>query len=71
MSATSRRHRRAVGSYRTAETLRRAADQPAVKVGTSGPYDVIRQYFLHEETCPAHDRNIDELVERTGWKGSA
>jgi len=125
VSATARRHRRAVGSYRTAEALRRAADQPAVRVGVSGPYDLVRQgevlfmvarpmpgmapgladaielrskatiagacpgcgarrhggpprpghpadaYFVHDESCPAHDRSIDDLVERTGWKGTA
>jgi len=26
-------------------------------------------YFLHDEDCPASDRHIDELVQRTGWRG--
>ena len=43
MSATSRRHRRSAGSYRLGETLRQAAAQPAVSVGTDGPYELIQQ----------------------------
>lgn len=122
MSATARRHRRSVGRYKTEETLRRATAEPAVRVGSLGPYDLVKRgdvaflvarplpgmapelaaaikrrsdatidgvcacggrrhggrqrpghradaYLLHTEDCPAHDRAIDELVERTGWKG--
>ena len=28
-------------------------------------------HYLHAEECPASDRHIDELVERTGWRGVA
>ena len=125
MSATSRRHRRAVGSYRATEALRRAAGQPVVSEGHVGPYELLRQggvvfmltrplpgmnaelaaaitlrrdatitgtcpgcgarrhggpprpghradaHYLHDEDCAASDRNVDELVERTGWTGTA
>jgi len=122
MSATSRRHRRSAGSYKAANALRQAADQPAVSLGITGPYEVVMQgpvmflvacplpgmapeladairlrrdatltgqcagcggrrhhgrthgraaYFLHDEQCPAGDRAIDGLVERTGWTGAA
>jgi len=125
MSATARRHRRAAGSYRATQALRQAAGKPVVSLGTSGPYEALRQgdvmfmlarpmpgmapelaaairlrrdatitgtcpscgarrhggpprpghpasaFFMHDEDCPAGDRAIDELVERTGWTGTA
>jgi len=123
MSASARRHRRSVGRYRSEEMLRRAAAEPAVTMGSLGPYDIVKRgdvaflvarplpgmapeladairlrrdatvtgvcacggrrhggstrpghashaYLLHAEACPAHDRAIDELVARTGWKGA-
>ena len=35
---------------------------------TTEPADA---HYLHDEECPAADRSIDGLVERTGWTGVA
>lgn len=65
MSATARRHRRAVGSYRATEALRQAADQPAVSLGAEGPYEVIRQgsvMFMLARPMPGMDPELAATI---------
>ena len=52
MSATSRSHRRAASKLETAETLQRAASQPAVSVGI----DVVPRLAGSPPESP-HDRH--------------